>query len=153
MAAESTASSPNTSFIQTIPWLVTKVVGVLFTLRRPKNEAADSTEDSYSDIRPPHSLVLVHSPYDSPISSPDNTDLSLTLQRAPISSPRNTDLSLQCEEMSSTPIEKLQHIPSDTIAVSPIIPNLELSLEFDESDDSPTGSQDGLDELGASIDG
>ena len=56
--------------------------------------------------------------------------------------------------MSSTPIEKLQHhIPSDTIAVSPIIPNLELSLEFDESDDSPTGSQDGLDELGASIDG
>ena len=44
-------------------------------------------------------------------------------------------------------------MPSDTIAVSPIIPNLELSLEFDESDDSPTGSQDGLDELGPSIDG
>ena len=99
-------------------------------------------------------MVLVYSPYDSPISSPDNTDLSLTLQRAPISSPRNTDLSLQREEMSSTPIEKLQHhIPSDTIAVSPIILNLELSLEFDESDDSPTGSQDGLDELGPSIDG
>ena len=94
-------------------------------------------------------MVLEHSPYDSPISSPDNTDLSLTLQRAPISSPRSTDLSLQLEGMSSTPIEKLQDIPSDTIAVSPIIPN----LEFDESDDSPTGSQDGLDELGASIDG
>ena len=86
MAAESTASSPNTSFTQTIPWLVTKVAGMLSSLRRPKNIAADSTEDSYSDIRPPHGLVLVHSPYDSPISSPDNSDLSLTLQCAPIRS-------------------------------------------------------------------
>ena len=124
MAAESTASSPNTSF----SWLITKVAGMLSTLRRPKNEAADSTEDSYSDIRPPHGLVLEDSPYNSPISSPDNTDLSL--QRA---------------KMSSTPIEKLKHhIPPDTIAVSPILPN----FEFDESDDSPTGSQDWLDELG-----
>ena len=65
-----------------------------------------------------------------------------------------TDHSQQLEEMSSTPTEKLQHIPASTpIAESPIIPNLELSLEFDESDDSPTGSQYGLDELGVSIDG
>ena len=136
MAAESmrsTASSPNTSISRAIPWLVTRVAGMLSSLRRPKNNAADSTEDSYSDIKPPNSLVLEDSPYNSPCSSLDNTDLSL--QRA---------------EMSSTPIEKLKHhIPSDTIAVIPIIPN----LEFDESDDSPTGSQDGLDELGASIDG
>ena len=106
------------------------MAGVLASLRRPKT---DATEDSYSDVKPPNSLILEDSPYNSPYNSPDNTDLSL-----------------QCAEMSSTPIEKLKHhIPSDTIAVSPIIPN----LEFDESDDSPTGSQDGLDELGASIDG
>ena len=84
-------------------------------------------------------MVLVHSPHESPISSPDNSDLSLTLQRAPI---------------HSTPTEKLQHIPALTpIAVSPIIPKLGLSLEFDESDDSPTGSQVELDELGPSING
>ena len=131
MAAES--MRPNTFITRAIPWLVTRVAGMLSSLRRPKNDAADSTEDSYSDIKPSNGLVLDDSPYNSPISSPDNTDLSL--QRA---------------EMSSTPIGKLKHhIPSDTIAVSPIIPN----LEFDESDDSPTGSQDGLDELGASIDG
>ena len=56
--------------------------------------------------------------------------------------------------MRSTPTEKSQHIPALTpIAVSPINPTLGLSLEFDESDGSPTGSQVGLDELGSSING
>ena len=86
------ASSPNTSISRAIPWLVSTVAGELANLRRPKNDAADSTEDSYSDIKPPNGLVLDDSPYNSPISSPDNTDLSL--QHAPISSPGNTDLSL-----------------------------------------------------------
>ena len=113
-----------------------RLTTVFSNLKGSKKEGDDS-EDTC--IRPAHSFVLVHSPPDSPISSPDNSNLSLTLQRGPI---------------HSTPTEKLQHIPALTpIAVSPIIPKLRLSLEFDESDDSPTGSQVGLDELGPSIDG
>ena len=132
MAAESTsptASSPYTSFSRAIQWLVPAVAGVLASLRGPKT---DATEDSYSDVKPPNSLILEDSPY----NSPDNTDTCFQLQFA---------------EMMSTPIDKSKH-HRDTHAMyeeSPILPN----FEIDEIDDSPTGSQDWLDELGVSMDG
>ena len=119
MAAESTrptASSPNTSISRAIPWLVSAVAGVLASLRGPKTDATDATEDSCSDVKPPNSLILEDSPY----NSPDNTDTSLQLQFA---------------KMMSTPIDKLKH-NRDTHAMceeSPILPNFEI-------DDSRTGS-------------
>ena len=102
------------------------MAGVLANLRGANT---DATEDSYSDVKPPNSLILEDSPY----NSPDNTD---------------TCFQLQFVEMMSTPIDKLKH-HRDTHAMceeSPILPNFEFN-------DSPTGSQDGLNELGNSIDG
>ena len=116
MAAESTsptASSPDTSFSRESQWLVAAVAGVLASLRGPKT---DATEDSYSDVKPPNSLILEDSPY----NSPDNTDTCFQLQFA---------------EMMSTPIDKLKH-HRDTHAMceeSAILANFEI-------DDSPTGS-------------
>ena len=126
MAAQSTSpasSSPDSSLSQ---WLVATMAGVLANLGGAKTDASD---DSYLDVKPPNCLNLEDSPY----NSPDNTDTCFQLQFA---------------EMMSTPIDKLKH-HRDTHAMceeSPILPNLEI-------DDSPTGSQEGLDELGVSIDG
>ena len=133
MAAESTCPtvfSADTSFSRAIQWFVPAGAGVLASLRGPKTDATNATEDSYSDVKPPNSLILEDFPYNSP---------------------DNTDTSLQFAEMMSTPIDKLKH-PRDTHAMceeSPILPN----FEIDEIDDSPTGTQEGLDELGVSIDG
>ena len=111
---------------EAVPLVYARLTAVLSNLVGSKKDG-DNSADSF---------VLVNSPPqpESPISYP-----SLTLQRGP---------------MHSTPTEKSQHIPALTpIAISPINPPLGLSLEFDESDGSPTGSQVGLDELGPSIDG
>ena len=100
------------------------MVSVLANIRAK----TDATEDSYLDVKPPSSLILE----DSPDNSPDNTDTSLQLQDA---------------KMMSTPIDALKH-NRDTHAMceeSPILAKFEV-------DDSPSGSQEGLDELGVSID-
>ena len=65
MAAQSTsptASSTDTSFSRAIQWLLPVVAGVLASLRGPKT---DATEDSYSDVKPPNSLILEDSPHNS----------------------------------------------------------------------------------------
>ena len=124
MAAQSTspaASSPDSSWSQ---WMVATMAGVLANLRGAKT---DATEDSYLDVKPPSSLILE----DSPDNSPDNTDTSLQLQDA---------------KMMSTPIDALKH-NRDTHAIceeGPILAKFEV-------DDSPSGSQEGLDELGVSV--
>ena len=125
MTEQSTSpTSPDTS-------VLANMIAIMASALSNMIGAGENTEESYLDVKPPRSLILEESPDNSPDNTIITQDRSLTLHDA---------------KMVSTPIDglKLNTIPNAMFDESPI------PVKF-EVDDSPSGSQEGLDKLGVSV--